>query len=103
MSGATSATGSPWYIVHADDEENARLIVSHIVLDILDDLKMSYPQTTKERPKELIEVRAWRNRKTRLLPLAGAVPNSPPRLVAGRCATRNRIWHGRRKPQPKWS
>jgi hypothetical protein len=56
MSGATSASDSPWYIVQADDKENARLIVSHIILDTLDDLKMTYPQTTKERPKELIEV-----------------------------------------------
>ena len=28
----------------ADDEENARLIVSRIVLDALKDLKMAYPQ-----------------------------------------------------------
>jgi hypothetical protein len=47
---------SPWYIVPADDKENARLFVSHIVLDTLDDLKMSYPQTTEERRKELLEV-----------------------------------------------
>ena len=44
-------------IVPADDKENARLIVSHIVLDTLDDLKMSYPKTAEERRKELLEVR----------------------------------------------
>ena len=55
--GATSTSDSPWYIVPADDKENARLIVSHIVLDTLDDLKMSYPKTTEERRKELLEVR----------------------------------------------
>jgi PPK2 family polyphosphate:nucleotide phosphotransferase len=54
---ATSTSDSPWYVVPADDKENARLIVSHIVLDTLDDLKMSYPKTTEERRKELLEVR----------------------------------------------
>lgn len=54
---ATSTSDSPWYIVPADDKENARLIVSHIVLDALDDLKMSYPKTTEARRKELLEVR----------------------------------------------
>jgi PPK2 family polyphosphate:nucleotide phosphotransferase len=54
---ATSTSDSPWYAVPADDKENARLIVSHIVLDTLDDLKMSYPKTTEERRKELLEVR----------------------------------------------
>jgi polyphosphate kinase 2 (PPK2 family) len=55
--GATSTSDSPWYIVPADDKGNARLIVSHIVLDTLDGLKMSYPKTTEERRKELLEVR----------------------------------------------
>ncbi len=43
----------PWYIVPADDKENARLIVSRIVLDTLDDLKMTYPKTTAKRRREL--------------------------------------------------
>jgi hypothetical protein len=55
--GATSTSDSPWYIVPSDDKENARLILSHIVLDTLDDLKMSYPKTTEERRKELLEIR----------------------------------------------
>ncbi len=55
--GATSTSDSPWYVVPADDKENARLIVSHIVLDTLDSLKMSYPKTTEARRKELLEVR----------------------------------------------
>jgi hypothetical protein len=43
--------------VPADDKENARLIVSHIVLDALDDLKMSYPETTEARHHELLAIR----------------------------------------------
>src|SRR6202158_4884455 len=34
---ATSMNDSPWYVVPADDKENARLIVSQIVLDTLDE------------------------------------------------------------------
>jgi len=50
---ATSTHYAPWYVVPADDKENARLIVSRIVLDALDDLKMAYPRTTKKRRQEL--------------------------------------------------
>jgi PPK2 family polyphosphate:nucleotide phosphotransferase len=54
---ATSTSDSPWYVVPADDKENARLIVSHIVLDALDDLKMSYPKTSEARQRELLTIR----------------------------------------------
>jgi len=54
---ATGTKHSPWYIVPADDKENARLIVSQIVLDTLDDLKMAYPKTTAARRKELLAIR----------------------------------------------
>ena len=50
---ATSTHHAPWYIVPADDKENARLIVSRIVLDALEDLKMAYPKTTAKRRREL--------------------------------------------------
>jgi PPK2 family polyphosphate:nucleotide phosphotransferase len=54
---ATSTHRNPWYAVPADDKENARLIVSRIVLDALGDLKMAYPATTKERRRELKSLR----------------------------------------------
>ena len=54
---ATSTRAAPWYIVPADDKENARLIVSRIVLDALDGLKMAYPAITAERRRELIKIR----------------------------------------------
>jgi PPK2 family polyphosphate:nucleotide phosphotransferase len=54
---ATSTYHAPWYIVPADDKENARLIVSRIVLDALGDLKMSYPKTTAKRRAELEAIR----------------------------------------------
>ena len=50
---ATSTHHAPWYVVPADDKENARLIVSQIVLDALQELKMAYPKTTTKRRLEL--------------------------------------------------
>jgi len=44
---ATSTHHSPWYVVPADDKENARLIVSRIVLDTFEDLKMAYPENER--------------------------------------------------------
>ena len=54
---ATTTVHSPWYVVPADDKENARLIVSQIVLDTLEDLKMAYPETSAARRKELLAIR----------------------------------------------
>ena len=54
---ATSTHHSPWYAVPADDKENARLIVSQIVMDAFDDLKMAYPKTTAKRLRELESIR----------------------------------------------
>ena len=54
---ATSTHHAPWYVVPADDKENARLVVSQIVLDSLSELKMAYPKTTAKRAKELKSIR----------------------------------------------
>jgi PPK2 family polyphosphate:nucleotide phosphotransferase len=54
---ATSTHHAPWYAVPADDKENARLIVSQIVLDTLSELKMAYPKTTEKRRQELKAIR----------------------------------------------
>jgi PPK2 family polyphosphate:nucleotide phosphotransferase len=55
--GATSTRRAPWYVVPADDKENARLIVSQIVLGALEGLKMTYPKTSAEHRKELLSIR----------------------------------------------
>jgi len=54
---ATSTHHAPWYAVPADDKENARLIVSQIVLDALTELKLAYPKTTAKRRRELQSIR----------------------------------------------
>ena len=54
---ATSTEHAPWYIVPADDKENARLIVSRIVVDALRELKPAYPETDAKRRRELKSIR----------------------------------------------
>ena len=56
MSG-TSTANAPWYVVPADDKKNARLIISQIILDTFDGLKMAYPKTTRKRRRELESIR----------------------------------------------
>jgi PPK2 family polyphosphate:nucleotide phosphotransferase len=50
---ATSTRRTPWFIVPADDKKNARLIISHIILDALREFKMSYPKVGPKRRREL--------------------------------------------------
>ena len=54
---ATSTSQSPWYVVPADDKENARLIVSQILVQTLEELGMQYPPTSPERRRELQAIR----------------------------------------------
>jgi PPK2 family polyphosphate:nucleotide phosphotransferase len=54
---ATSSHHAPWHIVPADGKEDARFIVSQIVLDALKELKMAYPKTTAKRRRELQSIR----------------------------------------------
>ena len=54
---STSTDRSPWYVVPADDKENAHIIISQIILDTLKGLKMRYPKTSPRRKKELHHIR----------------------------------------------
>ncbi len=54
---ATSTKTAPWYVVPADDKENARLIVSQIILDTFKALKIRYPKTDTKRRQELLSIR----------------------------------------------
>jgi PPK2 family polyphosphate:nucleotide phosphotransferase len=54
---ATSTQDSPWYAVPADDKQNARLIVSQVVLETLEGLKMCYPEISDEKKKQLQAIR----------------------------------------------
>jgi len=54
---ATSTANAPWYVVPADDKENARLIISGIILERLYGLKLKIPDPSAERLRELEEIR----------------------------------------------
>jgi PPK2 family polyphosphate:nucleotide phosphotransferase len=62
--GATSTKRAPWYVVPADDKLNTRLIVSRIVLDTIEELKLSYPKTSAARRRELLALRKQLARET---------------------------------------
>jgi hypothetical protein len=54
---ATSTKIAPWYVVPADDKENARLIISRIILDTFKALELRYPKTDAKRRQELLSIR----------------------------------------------
>ena len=54
---ATSSKTAPWHVVPADDKYNARLIISRVVIEALQGLKMSYPKVTDARRSELQAIR----------------------------------------------
>lgn len=54
---ATSTENAPWYIVPADDKENARLIVSQIILDAFNALDLHYPTADARHKQELSAIR----------------------------------------------
>jgi PPK2 family polyphosphate:nucleotide phosphotransferase len=54
---ATSTDFAPWYVVPADDKANARLIVSQVLVDLMDRLKLRYPHVDSAKRKELRTIR----------------------------------------------
>ncbi len=54
---ATSSKCAPWWVVPADDKLTARLLVSRIILDALDDLDLSPPPLVPHRKDELAAMR----------------------------------------------
>ena len=54
---ATSTAAAPWHVVPADDKENARLIVSRILLEALESLRMEFPKSNPRRRRELHRIR----------------------------------------------
>jgi PPK2 family polyphosphate:nucleotide phosphotransferase len=55
--GATSTRRAPWYVVPADDKRNARLIVSHVIVDALKRLDIRYPRSDAKHRRELRAIR----------------------------------------------
>ncbi len=55
---ATSTDEAPWYIIPADDKENARLIISRVLIETLKDLPLHYPELTDAQRTDLQAMRA---------------------------------------------
>ncbi|MCC5834798.1 MAG: polyphosphate kinase 2 family protein [Opitutales bacterium] len=53
----TSHGLAPWYSVPADDKRNARLIISHIVIETLRSLPLAYPEPDEKQLAEVKRVR----------------------------------------------
>ena len=54
---ATTTRETPWYIVPADDKQTARLLVSRIIVEAMEDLNLKFPEAVADRQKELQELR----------------------------------------------
>jgi len=54
---ATSTADTPWYVVPADDKKNARLIISSIILDVFNGLKLHFPEASSKHKRELKSIR----------------------------------------------
>lgn len=50
---ATSSRHAPWYVVPADDKPTARLIVSQIILELMEELNLKPPKLSEARKAEL--------------------------------------------------
>jgi PPK2 family polyphosphate:nucleotide phosphotransferase len=53
--GETSTKHAPWYIIPADKKWFARLAISEVIDQTLENLKLAYPEITKEQKKLLQE------------------------------------------------
>ena len=53
----TSTEEAPWYVIPADDKRDARLIVSQVLVETLDGMKLRYPKSDEARRDELETVR----------------------------------------------
>ena len=53
----TSTPEAPWYVVPADHKWFTRLVVAEVIVDAMESLKLSYPEVSPAKRKELAMVR----------------------------------------------
>lgn len=53
----TSTKHAPWHVIPADDKRNARLIISHIIVEAMKSIDMDYPKATQEHRQKLQRIR----------------------------------------------
>jgi PPK2 family polyphosphate:nucleotide phosphotransferase len=54
---ATASSHAPWFIIPADDKKNARLIISRIIADELEAMKLSHPTSNPVKKLELKKIK----------------------------------------------
>lgn len=53
----TSTDNAPWYIVPADNKNNARLIISSVINETLKAFDLNYPSIDETTRKEILKVK----------------------------------------------
>jgi PPK2 family polyphosphate:nucleotide phosphotransferase len=53
----TSSKAAPWIVVPADNKWFARLVVSSVIVHALEDMKLTYPEVSPEKRRELAAAR----------------------------------------------
>jgi hypothetical protein len=53
----TATDYAPWHVVPADHKWFTRLVVSEVVVEAMESLKLSYPKVTPAKRKELAAAR----------------------------------------------
>lgn len=61
---ATSHKTAPWYIIPADDKQNARLMISYIILEKLKSLNLAYPTLSMKEKREVARIRKTLRQET---------------------------------------
>jgi PPK2 family polyphosphate:nucleotide phosphotransferase len=56
--GNTASKGSPWYVVPGDDKENARIIISKILVDRFKKMRLEYPKLNQNEKQKLKKLKA---------------------------------------------
>ncbi len=54
---STSSKAAPWYVIPADDKENARLLIADVIVDTLRDMQLNYPVLSAVQQQELQQAR----------------------------------------------
>ena len=54
----TATNHAPWYVIPADHKWFTRVVVSSVIVETLQSLKLEFPKVTAERKRELVAARA---------------------------------------------
>lgn len=53
----TSSKSCPWYIIPGDDKQNARLMISQILVDRFERMKLQYPRLNSKEKSQLMKLK----------------------------------------------